>query len=303
MCAENLEHAIDLVNQTGYGLTSGLESLDNREHDVWKKGIKAGNLYINRGTTGAITLRQPFGGMGKSALGPGLKAGGPDYVSQFMRFVEIGYPKVGVMDKDHELLRMVQQWQRKINWGQLEVHREDILKTIRAVKSYLFHAEKKFSQEEDYFHFRGQDNIMRYLPVGHVVIRLHENDSLFDVLGRLAAAKISGCTTTVSIPKGGHNASTAFLDTHEGREITGSSNVIFQDDTELIHIMPEIQRIRYAAPDRVPVEVLTAAAKLGFYISRTPVMMEGRIELLQYYQQQSICNNYHRYGNLGERAL
>jgi len=32
-------------------------------------------------------------------------------------------------------------------------------------------------------------------------------------------------------------------------------------------------------------------------------MMDGRIELLQYFQQQSICNNYHRYGNLGERGL
>jgi RHH-type proline utilization regulon transcriptional repressor/proline dehydrogenase/delta 1-pyrroline-5-carboxylate dehydrogenase len=44
------------------------------------------------------------------------------------------------------------------------------------------------------------------------------------------------------------------------------------------------------------------AAETGFYIARTPVMMDGRIELLQYYRQQSICNNYHRYGNLGERA-
>ena len=38
-------------------------------------------------------------------------------------------------------------------------------------------------------------------------------------------------------------------------------------------------------------------------IGRTPVSMEGRIELLQYFRQQSICHNYHRYGNLGDRAL
>jgi len=76
MCAENLDHAIDLVNQTGYGLTSGLESLDEREHEKWKGSIRAGNLYINRGTTGAMVLRQPFGGMRKSALGAGIKAGG-----------------------------------------------------------------------------------------------------------------------------------------------------------------------------------------------------------------------------------
>ena len=63
MKADNLEHAIDLVNRTGYGLTSGLESLDEREQDIWKEKIEAGNLYINRVTTGAIVLRQPFGGM------------------------------------------------------------------------------------------------------------------------------------------------------------------------------------------------------------------------------------------------
>ncbi len=67
--------------------------------------------------------------------------------------------------------------------------------------------------------------------------------------------------------------------------------------------MPQVQRIRYAAPDRVPDAVFQAAAQTGFYMARTPVMMQGRIEMLQYLQEQSICNNYHRYGNLGERVL
>ena len=83
---QSLSEAVALVNQTGYGLTSGLETLDDREQDAWKAGIRAGNLYINRPTTGAIVLRQPFGGMGKSCYGPGMKAGGPNYVAQFMRF-------------------------------------------------------------------------------------------------------------------------------------------------------------------------------------------------------------------------
>src|SRR5437762_218590 len=85
---EKLAEAIALVNQTGYGLTSGLESLDDREQEHWKTSIRAGNLYINRPTTGAIVLRQPFGGMGKSCIGPGIKAGGPNYVAQFMTFEE-----------------------------------------------------------------------------------------------------------------------------------------------------------------------------------------------------------------------
>ena len=88
MEARDLDAAIDLVNATGYGLTSGLESLDDREQELWCSRIRAGNLYINRPTTGAIVLRQPFGGMGKSSVGPGIKAGGPNYVVPLMQFDE-----------------------------------------------------------------------------------------------------------------------------------------------------------------------------------------------------------------------
>jgi RHH-type proline utilization regulon transcriptional repressor/proline dehydrogenase/delta 1-pyrroline-5-carboxylate dehydrogenase len=66
--------------------------------------------------------------------------------------------------------------------------------------------------------------------------------------------------------------------------------------------MDIVDRIRYAAPERVPALVLAAAARRGFYIARAPVLMEGRIELIHYYQNQSICDTYHRYGNLGDRT-
>ena len=81
-----------MVNQTGYGLTSGLQSLDDREQEQWQEQIRAGNLYINRTTVGAIVLRQPFGGMGKSVFGPGMKAGGPNYVALLMDFEDVETP-------------------------------------------------------------------------------------------------------------------------------------------------------------------------------------------------------------------
>ena len=76
MKAKNLSHAIDIVNQTPFGLTSAIETLDKREKEQWLDQIEAGNLYINRETTGAIVLRQPFGGYKQSAFGLGIKAGG-----------------------------------------------------------------------------------------------------------------------------------------------------------------------------------------------------------------------------------
>jgi len=49
MRANNLDHAINLANDTPYGLTSGLHSLDEREQKIWMEKIEAGNCYINRG--------------------------------------------------------------------------------------------------------------------------------------------------------------------------------------------------------------------------------------------------------------
>jgi len=303
MKADDLDHAVRLVNQTGYGLTSGLESLDDREQERWEKGIKAGNLYINRGTTGAIVLRQPFGGMGKSALGAGIKVGFFNYVTQFLAFEETAAPSVGAISTEHPLLRTAQQWQNKLDWGNIQDFREDLQKTVHAIKSYLYWYEQEFSRQKDYFLLRGQDNIVRYLPIGKVILRLHEDDTLFDVLGRQAAATISGCTPVISIPAGLKNPVTAFFKTTEGKQILGKTPMVRQSDAELIARIPEIRRIRYAAPDRVPAAVFEAAAETGFYISRNRVLMEGRIELIQYFQEQSVCNNYHRYGNLGERTL
>jgi RHH-type proline utilization regulon transcriptional repressor/proline dehydrogenase/delta 1-pyrroline-5-carboxylate dehydrogenase len=302
MPADDLEDAVDLVNRTGFGLTSGLESLDPREQAYWKNHVRAGNLYINRGTTGAITLRQPFGGMGRSALGPAIKAGGPNYVSQFMDATDTAPPKIGALRQEHALLRMALAWRRKIIWHQLEPFAEDIEKTIRAIKSYLYHWEHEFSQEKDFFHLRGQDNIHRYLPLGAIGIRLHPQDSLFDTLARIAAARITGNVAVVSIPDDLDNAVTDFLYGEQGRALLGRSPLRRQSDEQLAACMQALQRLRYAAPQRVPRAILETAAGRGDYIARQPVLMEGRLELIHYVQNQSICDNYHRYGNLGERA-
>src|SRR5688572_5815268 len=149
---ERLEEAIEIVNATGYGLTSGLHSLDEREHELWKAKVCAGNLYINRGTTGAIVLRQPFGGLGKSCVGPGMKAGGPNYVAQFMEF------------KDGAEIHGVSETLRNLD---LESLRVALLKhtgteavdsrIIRALASYDYWWIEEFSREHDHFRLLGQD--------------------------------------------------------------------------------------------------------------------------------------------------
>ena len=80
MSARNLQEALAIQNGVDYGLTAGVHSLDPREVSTWLAGVQAGNCYVNRGITGAIVQRQPFGGWKKSSVGPGTKAGGPSYL-------------------------------------------------------------------------------------------------------------------------------------------------------------------------------------------------------------------------------
>ena len=81
MVAPDLETAIEWQNATDFGLTAGIHSLDADECALWMDKVQAGNLYINRGITGAIVERQPFGGWKRSAVGATAKAGGPNYVN------------------------------------------------------------------------------------------------------------------------------------------------------------------------------------------------------------------------------
>jgi RHH-type proline utilization regulon transcriptional repressor/proline dehydrogenase/delta 1-pyrroline-5-carboxylate dehydrogenase len=84
MRAADLDDALRLANGVSYGLTAGLVSLDDREVAHWLAHVDAGCLYVNRGTTGAIVRRQPFGGVKQSVFGPGAKAGGPNYLLQLV---------------------------------------------------------------------------------------------------------------------------------------------------------------------------------------------------------------------------
>ena len=80
--ARDFDHAIELANDTDYALTAGLFSRSPQHIEQAAHELRAGNVYINRGTTGAVVGRQPFGGYGLS--GVGSKAGGPDYLLQFL---------------------------------------------------------------------------------------------------------------------------------------------------------------------------------------------------------------------------
>jgi RHH-type proline utilization regulon transcriptional repressor/proline dehydrogenase/delta 1-pyrroline-5-carboxylate dehydrogenase len=80
--ARDYEEALAIANSTEYALTGGLYSRSPRNITRAQESFLVGNLYINRGITGALVGRQPFGGGRLSGMG--AKAGGQDYLPQFM---------------------------------------------------------------------------------------------------------------------------------------------------------------------------------------------------------------------------
>jgi 1-pyrroline-5-carboxylate dehydrogenase len=86
--ARDFAHAIELANDTEYGLTGAVYTRNPEKIRQAKRDFFAGNLYINRKCTGAMVGAHPFGGFNMS--GTDSKAGGPDYLLQFLQAKSIG---------------------------------------------------------------------------------------------------------------------------------------------------------------------------------------------------------------------
>lgn len=151
MHANNLDEALEFQNGTAFGLTAGLQSLDSKEIDHWKDRVQAGNLYINRGITGAIVQRQSFGGWKESVVGPGAKAGGPNYLSQ-----------LGIVHDEHGP-------NRDSKWLAL------------AVESDEQQWDNYFSKEQDPTGLFCESNNFRYRPLTGIAVRVALDANKFEV--------------------------------------------------------------------------------------------------------------------------
>jgi len=291
---ERLAEAIGIVNATGYGLTSAIHSLDDREIAQWKRSVRAGNLYVNRGTTGAIVLRQPFGGMGKSCVGPGLKAGGPNYVAAFMDFQDAGDASAADGPIEHADLAALAAWLPEDGDGP---------RLRGALTSYDRAWREEFSREHDHVRLLGQDNVCRYLPFAAIRVRIMPADTWFDVTARVAAARVTGSRVIASFAAGCPSAWRDTLDEWTIAWAAGIELLEESDERVAVDLGRSDIRLRYAARDRVPAAVRRAAAATGAWIADVPVVSAGRVELLWYLREQSISHDYHRYGNLGRRGV
>jgi RHH-type proline utilization regulon transcriptional repressor/proline dehydrogenase/delta 1-pyrroline-5-carboxylate dehydrogenase len=112
-----------------------------------------------------------------------------------------------------------------------------------------------------------------------------------------------GCRVVVSSPPDVQDEQLQML--HDlTEEWAADIEFIEESDLELIDSIESgaVGRLRYACPKRVPDSIRRAVIGQYVHIADTPVLAVGRVELLWYIQEQSVCIDYHRYGNLGARA-
>jgi RHH-type proline utilization regulon transcriptional repressor/proline dehydrogenase/delta 1-pyrroline-5-carboxylate dehydrogenase len=285
MRASTLEEAVALANQTGYALTAGLSSLDERAQAYFIEHVRAGNIYVNRTITGAIVARQPFGGYGKSGFGPGAKAGGPNYVAQLFRATPREREPARVSARANPVAQQLE--------AACELLTEsEAARLSRYVADYAYARASHFALTHDFAHVLGQDNLFSYRPREHVTLRVEADATLFDALASCLAALLAGNLVDVSVaPEFGAISALKLL----------APALKVESLAELRARVPELTSLRLLGTRGEEHDLL--ASELGAHIADEPVLPDGGLELLHYLREQSVSLDYHRYGNLGARGL
>lgn len=291
MTAETLEEAIAIQNQIEYGLTAGLHSLNTDELGIWLDTIQAGNLYVNRGITGAIVQRQPFGGWKKSAVGAGTKAGGPNYLVGLGEWVSKPSTAAGTPGTApaHSGVRRIEDAAK----GFLTA--DELAPLQRALASDARAWAEEFGTAKDVSGLSAERNVFRYraLPV---TVRLSEGEPLAGLVRTVAAGVLAGSDLTIS---------TAVELPAQLRAVLSGLGIAatVENDAEWLASAGTLAaagklsgaRIRLIGGDAKALSEATGGRPdLAVYVH--PVTEAGRVELLPFLHEQAISITAHRFG-------
>lgn len=263
MHADTLEDAVRMQNGTSYGLTAGLHSLDPDEIAWWTEHVEAGNLYVNRGITGAIVQRQPFGGWKRSAVGQTAKAGGPNYLIHLMD--QADGPTIPDPAED------------PVAW--LEAARASDLEQWATTFA---------PRDEQQLH--GEINVLRYLPLP-VLVRAAAGTPVHELTRVLYAGATVGAEVEVSV------AEESLVEVAREAGIPAEA-IRVEDADAFADRLPVLtcSRIRLLGePD--PTLLAAHAQRIEIALFTGPVLASGRVELLTFLHEQAISATNHRYGN------
>ncbi|QQL44471.1 bifunctional proline dehydrogenase/L-glutamate gamma-semialdehyde dehydrogenase [Sulfuriroseicoccus oceanibius] len=277
---ESLEEAIAVQNDSQFGLTGGIHSLDPREIAIWREKVEVGNAYINRSTTGAIVNRQPFGGWKNSVFGPGTKAGGPNYTLTLCRWEQVALPstRTELSNETSEILQTIRRW---------ITDTESVAIVEAAAHSYTEAWKTEFSQEHDPSQLLGETNHFRYRPLTNgVLIRVEDDDPTY-IAGAALAAAITDVPLQISL-----SAPSALADA------LGYETIIETADDLAKRLAAGKEKFDVVRiPWSVPTEVWQAANSHHFNVVDQPILANGRLELIFWTKEQAVSETVHRYGN------
>ncbi|MFV2144674.1 proline dehydrogenase family protein [Isoptericola sp. G70] len=263
MRAATLDEALEIQNQVSFGLTGGIHSLDADEIATWLDRVEVGNAYVNRHITGAIVQRQSFGGWKASVVGPGAKAGGPNYVAQLGSWSDTPAAAGGPPSRGND----PRGW---LAWAE-------------ASDDAAWQSE--FGVPHDKTGLSVEENTFRYRPVEQVTVRIGDDALPAEVQRVLAGARRAGVRAVVvpeadagwGVPHGEPVSHAQFAAAVAEGQVTGR-----------IRVVGSAPGLREAAVDRLgEVTVLDG-----------PVLAAGRRELLTFLREQAVSRTKHRYGHL-----
>ncbi|TFD49557.1 aldehyde dehydrogenase family protein [Cryobacterium sp. TMT1-2-1] len=296
MHARNLAEAIRFQNAVDYGLTSGLHSLDADELAEWLDTIEAGNLYVNRGITGAIVQRQPFGGWKRSAVGAGTKAGGPNYLFGLGGWVTDpgkNSSTLHLRGLEERVTDVIEASQSVLDYADFDVLRRSALSDALAWR-------EEFGAVKDASGLVLERNVFRYLPLP-VTVRLTDSGTLSDLLRVISAAVLSNSrfvvSTAVPVPAGVRGV----LDAREV-PVTVESDAEWLEraaaggiSTSRVRLIGGDPRTGAAAEASALALALAGSPDAAVYAHQ--VTQAGRVELLPFLREQAISITAHRFGN------
>lgn len=282
-----VKEAVSLSNSLSYGLTAGIHSLDETEKKYWLENIEVGNAYLNRGITGAIVHRQPFGGVKSSSFGRGLKAGGPNYLVQLMHIKEKQCQKynipMGIMpklDAFHQILI-----KKKGNR----------YKTFFNAYVYYVRAYNEMHLFQDHSNIRGQENYTLYKCVKKCRVFIQTHNSELDYIRVLTALMILNVEFDIIIsPEYKNELFDEISNRYKLKIIRCAENHFYKN---LLKQEEGVNRFIGSLTDKVKEE----AAKLFIYVQGLPVYQFGKLELLNYLYAMTVSDQFHRYGSLGKK--
>ncbi|MGO1511237.1 MAG: proline dehydrogenase family protein [Actinomycetaceae bacterium] len=294
MRADSLDEAIELVNATDYGLTSGLQSLDPAEVEQWTERVDAGNLYVNRHCTGAIVQRQPFGGWKDSSVGPGAKAGGPNYVTQLGRWVGDGLPQ----QTDTPSARVREALADLTGLVPLQSDRRWLR---AAVGSDARAWARDLALDHDPTGLDAEANVLRYRPLPAVHVRAGTDARPVDLVRLVLAAEVTGTLVRISL----HPELSARLKASEDqgeparralRRLGESIAGVETAEAFAERLAGGRGRVRVLGTERE--ELGDLLADVRYDVSTAPVLANGRRELLTLLREQAVSTTLHRLGHL-----